>query len=386
MQSIEFSYVLGESMVASTVEKLLPYCSANVQVYNVYGPAETSMATTVYRVQPKDLKAKFVPIGHPLPNYSCHILGKDLCPMPVGFVGELFIGGPAVFEGYKGGDDGDNDRLKSLNNSALVNIPAFQYQSNKNSHNKFYRTGDLCRLNEDGEIIFVGRVDHQVKLRGQRVELGEIEACIRTAHPEIEVRNCIVVKCVDELTHREYLTAYVEPAYGTSTENYNIIQESITKACMQRLPAHMVPSSWLLLESLPLNTNNKIDRKQLPLVPLSKTKTRKKSARQLSINYNDYLEDVLSEIFSSALNTDLDNNQHHKSFIELGGSSLNAITIVNLIRERLYAEMEIHLLFKNPNISALANILQSKVIKLFTPIDNDEKSEDDVIIDLIEGL
>ncbi len=373
-------------MVPSTIEKLLPYFSSNIQVYNVYGPAEASMAATVYRVQPKDFNAKFIPIGRALPNYSCHILDKDLSPVPVGFVGELFIGGPAVFGGYRGGGDDDNDRLKSLNNTTLVNIPAFQYQSNRNRHNKFYRTGDLCRFNDDGEIVFVGRVDHQVKLRGQRLELGEIEACIRTANPEIEVRNCIVVKCVDELTHQEYLTAYVEPAYGTLAENYNTIKASLMKACMQRLPVHMVPSSWLLLESLPLNANNKIDRKQLPLVPLKTNKIRRKCIRQVSIDCNGYVEDVLSEIFSNALNVDVDSDQHHMSFIELGGSSLNAITMVNLIRERLYAEMQIDLLFKNPTILALANVLQPEVIKLFTSCDNDSKFENDTIANLIEQL
>jgi acyl carrier protein len=127
---------------------------------------------------------------------------------------------------------------------------------------------------------------------------------------------------------------------------------------MQHLPAHMIPTSWLFLDDFPLNSNGKIDRKQLPPLPLRTLQSNRKAAIQTSKNPNN-LEDLLRQIYTSVLNVDIDEEQFHMSFIELGGTSLTAMTIVQLIRQRLFAEMEICLLFKNPSICALATALHS---------------------------
>lgn len=351
---IVFLY-LGEAMVPGTVAKLMPLLAPDVKIYNVYGPAECSMASTTHLVTKEDLMTTSVPIGRPLPNYTCHILDEHLTLVPLNSVGELFIGGPGVFSGYLTNDP-------SLNSKALVSLP------NHDEANKFYRTGDLCCLNADGEIVYVGRADFQVKLRGQRLELGEIEACILRATP-IHATNCAVIKCKDEQSHDEFLGAYIQAAQNISPQEYNSIRATVMKYCTEHLPPFMVPSAWLVLEALPLSSNDKIDRKRLP--PISRTPQPPQvhiepptpqpvlSSNPLMVSSSPYgsIKDKVSEIFSCALNMPISEVQWNTSFGELGGNSLSAMTVVTLVRERLYPAMEIGLLFQHPSVHALSSVL-----------------------------
>jgi non-ribosomal peptide synthetase component F len=212
-----------------------------MELVNLYGPTECTIAATYHRVTRADIDRQIIPIGRPLPNYICHILNDQLTSVPHGTLGELFIGGQGVFAGYLTNDE-------SINTRALVQLP-----DPKMNGMKFYRSGDLCRLDEQGEIICIGRVDYQVKLRGQRLEVGEIEACImRTKN----VTNCVVTKCTDARSQQDFLAAYVE---STSCS-----KDEIRQQCRDHLPAYMVPSVFVILDRLPLNSNGKVDRKQLP--------------------------------------------------------------------------------------------------------------------------
>jgi acyl-coenzyme A synthetase/AMP-(fatty) acid ligase len=255
----------GESVpgqLASQFYQILS--SSSVEFVNVYGPTECTILTTYHRVTKADIDRDVLPIGRPLLNYSCCILNENFVPVQQGLVGELFVGGEGVFRGYlTNGSNEDVARLNSLNARALVDIPSLQSPSNKNSHNKFYRTGDLCRLNDVCEIIFVGRVDHQVKLRGQRLELGEIEACI-SAVPL--VTYCVAVKCCDQANQHEFLAAYVQCSASTPTSLS--IKEAIQQRCRAHLAAYMVPTVVVLMDKLPLNVNGKVDRNQLPVPKL----------------------------------------------------------------------------------------------------------------------
>ncbi len=235
--------------------------SSSIEFVNVYGPTECTILSTYHRVTKADIDRDVLPIGRPLPHYSCCILDENFVSVQQGSVGELCVGGEAVFGGYlTNGNNEDVARLNSLNDRILIDIPFLQSSSNKNDHNKFYRTGDLCRLNDNGEIVFVGRVDHQVKLRGQRLELGEIEACI-SAVPL--VTYCVAVKCCDQANQHEFLAAYVQcPA---STPTCLSIKEAIQQRCRSHLPAYMVPTVVVLMDKLPLNVNGKVDRNQLPV-------------------------------------------------------------------------------------------------------------------------
>jgi acyl-coenzyme A synthetase/AMP-(fatty) acid ligase len=211
------------------------------ELVNLYGPTECTIAATYHRVTRADIARQIIPIGRPLPNYTCHILNDHLTPVPIGTLGELYIGGHGVFAGYLTSDE-------SINARALIQLP-----DQKMDGTKFYRSGDLCRMDEQGEIICVGRADYQVKLRGQRLEVGEIEACImRTKN----ITNCIVIKCHDSRSQQDFLAAYVE---STSCSKDEVRQE-----CRDHLPAYMVPSVFIIVDRLPLNSNGKVDRKQLP--------------------------------------------------------------------------------------------------------------------------
>jgi acyl-coenzyme A synthetase/AMP-(fatty) acid ligase len=236
----------GEALTPQLASKVYNIVHNLTELVNMYGPTECTIASTYHRVTRADIDRQIIPIGRPLPNYICHILNDHLIPVPIGTLGELYIGGQGVFAGYLTSDE-------SINTRALVQLP-----DQKIDGMKFYRSGDLCRLNEQGEIICVGRADYQVKLRGQRLEVGEIEACIMQIK---NVTNCIVIKCSDSRSEQDFLGAYVE---STSCSKDEIHQQ-----CRDHLPAYMVPSVFVILDRLPLNSNGKVDRKQLPKAELN---------------------------------------------------------------------------------------------------------------------
>ncbi|CAF3910855.1 unnamed protein product [Rotaria sp. Silwood1] len=344
-------------MVPSTILRLRQYLSLNTQIYNLYGPAECSILATYHLVTSANLTDESIPIGVPVSNYTCHILDEYLSPVPMNTLGELYIGGPGVFTGYLG----DNDTIRALNEKVLVCPPGH------NQENLFYRTGDLCRLSNDGAIIYAGRIDHQVKIRGQRLELGEVEASL--SDPDIVC--CAVVKLVDEVTNEEYLAAYIQPAKHVPSMEHGSIQARVFSRSKQILPAFMVPTAWLIMEKLPLNSSDKIDRKQLPkisrTIPITSAWPLAFSAKPEVYTASSYsvapLEDQVCDIFCQALNFQIDKNQFEVSFGQLGGTSVTAMTIVILIRKRLYEQMDISLLFEHSTIRQLS----AKLVRLRTP-------------------
>jgi hypothetical protein len=172
-----------------------------------------------------------IPIGLPLPNYECMVLDEYFEPVIVGHEGELFVGGVGVFLGYLGRDD--------LTSKVLIEIDG----------QIFYRTGDLVRLDNEGLIHYVGRKDYQIKLRGQRIELAEIEKCLLDGSSHVSA--CVVIKWADE-----HLIAYIQGS--------NINEKQLLDHCRHHLPPFMVPSMIIILDQFPLNSNGKLDRKQLP--------------------------------------------------------------------------------------------------------------------------
>ena len=292
------------------------------RIWNLYGPAETTLVATYHDVVLTS-EMKNIPIGRLLPGYQCVIVDEFLQLVVVGQEGELLIGGVGVFAGYLGRDD--------LTDEALVNIDG----------QLFYRTGDLVRLGSDGLLFHVGRKDHQIKLRGQRLEAGEIERCVLEASQLIT--NCVVVKWGDD-----HLVAYVQ--------SEDISEEELRKHCQSHLPSYMVPSLFMVLKQLPLSANGKVDRKLLPIPIFSASTT-----------FNDDdggsltpLEQVLAAIFARAFHVDSPNV--NASFGQLGGTSIDAIFALSLIREEVYRNMEIGLLLENPSVRQLACALQPLLV------------------------
>ncbi|CAF1575317.1 unnamed protein product, partial [Adineta ricciae] len=195
-----------------------------VSLYNLYGPAECTLGSVYHEFKVDDIERGVIPIGLPFPNMQAQVLDQFYQWTVPGMKGELFLDGIQRFPGYFGRDD--------LTKSAF--------------YGSFYRTGDIVRMDKQGLLSYIGRKDNQIKLRGQRIEPGEIERCVLEASPHIS--KCVVVKWEDN-----HLIAYIE--------GFDVDEDKLRKHCQSRLPIFMIPSAFIVLEKLPLNANGKLDRK-----------------------------------------------------------------------------------------------------------------------------
>ncbi|CAF4215584.1 unnamed protein product, partial [Rotaria sordida] len=262
-----------------------------------------------------------IPIGVPLASYRCLILNDCLQCVVVSQEGELYVGGVGVFLGYLGRDD--------LTAKALLEVDG----------EIFYRTGDLVRMDNNGLLHYQGRKDHQIKLHGQRIELGEIEQCLL----KTSISACVVIKWDDD-----HLIAYVQSS--------NIDVEQLRKHCQSHLPPYMIPSLFVVLDKLPLNANGKIDRKRLPAPQFSSL---------MNIDHTDVisltpLEEHLKRIFSKAFHNESPNA--NMPFGQLGGTSLDAMRAVVLIRQEICTKFDASLLFANPSIRKLAQVIEPLLV------------------------
>jgi amino acid adenylation domain-containing protein len=268
------------------------------QVWNMYGPTETTIWSTTDAVQPAP---DTITIGRPIANTQVYVLDGAATPLPVGVPGELYLGGDGLSRGYW-------DRPE-LTATAFVPSPF-------DAGHRLYRTGDRVRYLADGRIEFLGRIDHQVKIRGFRIELGEIETVL-TQHPE--VREAVVLARQDGADDSSFtrLVAYVvsESQSGPGTSE-------LRRHLKERLPDYMVPAVFIALDSLPLTPNGKLDRKALP----APDQTRPELDDDFVLPRNDG-EKILAEIWSQVLHV-----AHvgiHDNFFELGGDSILSIQIVS---------------------------------------------------------
>lgn len=242
--SLRLSLFCGEPLPASGVE-LWTAAARNSIVDNLYGPTELTIACTAYRWDPAVSPSKsvngVVPIGRAFPGLEAAVVDEKLQPVETGKMGELCIRGPQTTLGYW--------ENRTLTDERFVSLPGTETSQNRYL---WYRTGDLVRYNEDGDLIFFGRVDHQVKILGYRVELGEIEHQIRLVS-----QSDLVAAIPWPLNESgaSSVEAFVTGSKATEGE--------IIKACQDTMPDYMVPQKVHLVESMPLNVNGKIDRKQL---------------------------------------------------------------------------------------------------------------------------
>ncbi|CAF1613771.1 unnamed protein product, partial [Adineta ricciae] len=272
----------GDVLSTKVVDLLTTYVVNDCRIWNVYGPAETTLASHYYLVDPT-IQTKSIPLGRPLPNYPCLIFDEFLQPVPVGQQGELLIGGDGVFAGYLGRED--------LTQKALIEIDG----------QLFYRTGDLVRLDTDGNLHSIGRKDYQVKLRGQRIELGEIEQCLLSSSSHMSA--CAVIKWGDD-----HLVAYVQGSH--------VDEAQLHLYCHSHLPQFMIPSMFIVLDQFPLNSNGKLDRKRLPTPDFSSAYNRTADAPQSP------LQKQVHALWCQILQRDSDQISTTASFFSIGGHSL----------------------------------------------------------------
>lgn len=310
----------GEAFPAALANELQGLISGSIT--NMYGPTETTIWSTTYRLAKNDQK---VPIGRPIANTSIYILDDNFQPVPVGVPGELFIGGDGVVRGY-------------LNRPELTSERFIRNPFSDDPQERMYRTGDLARYLPDGNIEFLGRMDFQVKIRGYRIELGEIEACLND-HPA--VREAVVVASEDRHGDK-LLVAFLIP------EAEPVPSSELRDHLMKSLPEFMIPSHFIALDSFPLTPNAKTDRKALAALFKEGVPAPTETAAS-----GNLLEMQIAEIWRELLN--VPQVSEHDNFFEIGGHSLLAVRLHRRLSDSLDLRISIADVFRYPTIRALVD-------------------------------
>ena len=296
-------------------------------VYNLYGPTEATTYSTFVRI-PRGATGPMT-IGRPIANTRVYVLDPARQPVPVGVAGELYIGGAGLARGY----------LKQPELTAQRFVPD---PFSEATDSRLYRTGDLARYREDGQIEFLGRLDHQVKVRGFRVELGEIETSL-LGHPG--VLEAVAVAREDAPGDQRLVAYVVSDPAATSDP------ETLRNRLRSRLPAFMVPSDFVVLGSMPRTPNGKIDRARLP--PPDGTRPEREASYEAPRNP---IEQALAALWEELLG--VPRVGIRDGFFELGGHSLLATRLVSRARSRFAVELPLRALFEHPTVADFARVIQ----------------------------
>ncbi|ANP50039.1 non-ribosomal peptide synthetase [Streptomyces griseochromogenes] len=323
--SLRWIEVAGEAFPAALANKvvdLLPDCG----VHNLYGPTEAAVEVTAWQHVPG---ADRVPIGAPVWNTQVYVLDAALRPVAPGVAGELYLAGAGLARGYLG--------RSALTANRFVACPFGPAGA------RMYRTGDLVRWNEDGQVEYIGRTDFQVKVRGFRIELSEVESAL-TAHPDVD--NAVVVVREDRADDQR-LVAYVVPGGGRADPS-GLDLAALTDLVRGRLPEYMVPSAIVPLAAFPTTASGKLDRKALP-APDHTEATAGRGPR-------NHHEEVLCRLFAELLGVeeigiDVD-------FFDHGGHSLLATRLIGRIRSEFDADVKVTTVFRHPTVAQLAEQIQ----------------------------
>jgi amino acid adenylation domain-containing protein/thioester reductase-like protein len=323
----------GEALPPSLAEKLLPRCRA---LWNMYGPTETTIWSTVEHIVSS---SDPISIGRPIANTRVYLLDEKQQPVPIGAVGQLYIGGDGVARGYLNRPELTRERF----------IPD-PFAVEKHDQGKgaprpmMYKTGDLARYLPDGRLLHLGRDDFQVKVRGYRVELGEIEAAV-ARHPAV-AGNVTVLH--EKSPGDPHLVTYWIPAVNgsnPSTAEWRMFLRSY-------LPDYMIPAQFVSIDSLPRTPNGKIDRRALPRPPVG----RDASQTEYAAPRNE-MEAALASMCAEVLG--LEAVGVFDNFFELGGNSLSAARLVFRVRDQFQIQIPLRMLFQQPTVAALAQALEN---------------------------
>jgi amino acid adenylation domain-containing protein/thioester reductase-like protein len=305
--------------------KLYPDPQQPFQVFNNYGPTESTVVATYAAVNayvaddvPKSLPA----IGQPVANTRIHLLDQQLKPLPLGIAGELCIAGAGLARGYL--------NQPALTAEKFLEVELFGQQE------RIYRTGDLARWLPDGNLEYLGRIDHQVKLRGFRIELGEIESVLMQ-HPSVSMATVVL----HEKQGNKFLAAYVVGGASVDTA-------TLRSWVAEQLPDYMIPASFTVLERMPLTPNGKVDRKALP-EPESLT-----VAVEQGGALRTPTEHLLASLWAGVLKLDVAVCVANANFFNLGGHSLLATQLVARVREAFEVDLPLRMVFAEPTLRDMA--------------------------------
>lgn len=319
----------GEALPFNLQEQFFRLLPA--QLHNLYGPTEAAVDVTHWTCR-RHNQRNIVPIGRPVANTQIYILDRYLQPVPIGVSGDLYIGGVQVGRGYH-------------NRPELTAEKFLPDPFSADPEARMYKTGDLCRWLEDGNVEYIGRSDFQVKVRGLRIELGEIEAVLDRHEA---VRQCIVV-AREETPADKILVAYVEPRQMEVAPAVGDLRAYLS----EHLPAYMIPSIFVVMEKLPLSPNGKIDRKALPPPKQGRVDVAGKFVAP-----RDPLEQMLAQIWSEILG--VRRIGIRDNFFELGGHSLLAVRIMAELERLVNMRLPLATFLQAPTIGDLADVLRKE--------------------------
>ncbi|ESP93929.1 non-ribosomal peptide synthetase [Pseudoalteromonas luteoviolacea] len=331
----------GENLSWGTVEQWRNSVMPNACIINEYGPTEATVGCVVFKILAHEnagQTAGSVPIGTPIHNTVLRVLDKDGRAVPKGAKGELYIGGAGVTKGY-------------MNRSALTQEKFIEFSDDTSKALTYYRTGDIVRYRHDGDLEFISRVDEQVKVRGYRIETGEIEHHL-LSHQSISAAHVML-----DDTAAQHLVAYIACDIDMDLAE---LERSLRASLALELNDYMCPSQYVFLAQLPLTANGKVDRKALP-------KWQAHSTQASSSGPVGEIENQLANIWAQLLEVELAAITQDSDFFLLGGHSLLAIQLITAIRETFNVEISLHQIFDASSLSGQGAVIEQADAATFTP-------------------
>ncbi|MCX6581863.1 MAG: AMP-binding protein [Candidatus Aminicenantes bacterium] len=336
---LQYVLLAGEKIAPRDLENWYGAIGERVQLVNIYGPTETTLAKLFYRIRPTDVERDVIPIGNPIPGAKVIILNKELKICGPGEVGEIYIRTPFRSYGYY------ND--PALNAEKFIKNPF-----GDNPGDIIYKTGDLGKWNLEGHIEFVGREDRQVKIRGFRVELDEIEKRLRE-YPGIQ--EAVVLFRVTG-TGNQIICAYFKG---------DISVMELKEYLSRELPDYMAPSFYIKMETFPLNINGKVDYKALPGPDAVE--------REEFAAPGNEMEKRMAGIWTEILG--IERIGINDGFLDMGGNSLNAMSLTARVFKEFKVSLQLSVIFANPTVEGLVSIINASVTNIYQSIEPVEERE-----------
>lgn len=342
-QNLKYILLAGELVRGNDIKKFIEVIGPRVQLINLYGPTETTLAKVFYRIKEDDVQKAIVPVGKPIDHTQIYVLNEELQKCGKGIVGEVYIRTPYMSAGYINDSEG--------NKKVFIRNP---FSNNKNDF--IYKTGDLGRKLLDDQLELVGRADHQVKIRGVRIELSEIENSL-LKHSFIQE---VAVIAKEDEEHNKFLCTFYVSKDGSAISDLKLHVST-------ELPEHMVPSYFICMESLPLNKNGKTDRLKLSTWEIQVVDEGK------HVEPTNEIEQKILAMWLEIFNREKISIDH--DFFEIGGHSLRAARLVTDLFKEFGVEIPLKVLFEKTTIRSQALYIQEAESKEYQAIPNVEEKE-----------
>ncbi|OUM60130.1 hypothetical protein PIROE2DRAFT_14189, partial [Piromyces sp. E2] len=326
LHNVKIICVAGESISVNFIKNLKKNSKADI--YVCFGLTEATAHAACGKIEDEDIKNDMITTGNTTCNYQIYILDKFLKPVPVGVIGEIYIAGYSIAKGYYNREDLTNERF--INHDISENLKQV----------KLYKTGDKGKWTKEGRIIHLGRVDFQLKIRGQRVEALEIENKIKEYN---NIDNCIVISKKDDRNNEDHLLCYY-----TCSEEKNIVEEDLKNFLLLKIPSYMVPSFYIRLEEFPLSANGKLNRRALPEIDISNM------SKKNYVMPETETEILICNIIRMIFNLGEKEVGRKSNLFEIGINSLNAFRFISKIKSIYNIKIGMKDLIKHPIIDEIS--------------------------------